>query len=1022
MGIESILRVRPSLPNSTYPICIRIPNSKQCVLSRIELDNGVTLPKEQSAMQSALDTTRSFDISELTGHEMQSAQEARDQSAQAKIYPFDYVFDLNVSQYSLYAYCKPLVLSTFLKGGNSCLIFNGETYSDTIDSMIGLGAKHNAGFDASMHDQRGLLVRSAEDLFSILKEKNRESSVGLVKNIFRVSACILAFCNDQIYDMVEEFKDCRSLLTIMDNERLGTFVMPQKRTKKSRSVYITLESMKDVYMLIQVFSAVRVKLSNAHFVFSFCIDSKEEVDDKTPALWMQKHKFVDFYSFARLHFVQLAPQNVAGAAEYRHCPLFADPQTKIADPVPLSVLFNKKKENSNLIRPSKKSDFDVKMQHYHQNAHDALIACLIAIGKNSKMHVPHRNSRLTHYLRDSLSIRGHTLLLSTVVSTEDHYFQSIVTLRFAKQIYLATYFKENAFLKSIHEETTLRMPKIDPDRIVAKENSNLVVPELQIASIEECNIQNVSLLESNFSKNYQKQGLTLRSDSSSPKEKTKAEDALTLKDLNANSSCFQEAVQKSQVLCSACSAPLSESHLPKKSSEQTLKGLDDRWEVLNRSARLLKEMEIIVSVLGDFESNQLSITSRKQREIERLAMLDSLLQQARHIVKISTELSQIPYLSVGSVADWEKLFTENIYLRKELMHAKAACSTASLQGSEMVEDKEQENDFATTKLELALWKREFFRFATQAISSHDFFAQSLNLNRSADTILHNSTENKPALNRSLASKCDLGESALHNHFSYQNLASTEEPSVIKSANLSLKMAPVEQPKKEQKDVNLHQLMESNMDYKPTVQEITKKSSKSVSLIDISALSDDQILNLSSPQVQIASAQEELPNRMNNTNDAKYSAAAQSIELNAKSNSLLDSNIVSLKFNAKKKLNAFQRRSNLKLRAKMKKRSMRKRQTDSLNSFLSLEMIRVNAEEQNESFHGKCVENKLDSFKELNDGDFVYHVQSPHFEPLLTNSFFAKPFSAHLSSALTQLTKIQSNNENLPLHLSADAGS
>lgn len=58
----------------------------------------------------------------------------------------------------------------------------------------------------------------------------------------------------------------------------------------------------------------------------------------------------------------------------------------------------------------------------------------------SKQHfIPHRNSKLTHYLQDALSDKGHTLWISTVIPTTDHYESSLITFNFASRVFFSSH-------------------------------------------------------------------------------------------------------------------------------------------------------------------------------------------------------------------------------------------------------------------------------------------------------------------------------------------------------------------------------------------------------------------------------------------------------------------------------------------------------------------------------------------------------------------------------------------------------
>ena len=237
--------------------------------------------------------------------------------------------------------------------------------------------------------------------------------------------------------MISELNNLSSLVTVVEDPDLNTMVIHSKRTKETKSIYVTVENMKDVYTLLHIYTTVTSRKKGSHSVFTICVDKKHESINN----YSNKKKKNKYIAFSRLHFVELSSQIPTAAAEYHHDPLFSyTKNSKLTQPEHISNIFKKNRDFKNAdYSKSLDNEFkSSKCNSYQENVFDALTTCFSSIGRGKNSFIPHRNSRLTHYLQDALSLKGHSVLLTTINPTFDHYNASLFSLRFASRIYIAT--------------------------------------------------------------------------------------------------------------------------------------------------------------------------------------------------------------------------------------------------------------------------------------------------------------------------------------------------------------------------------------------------------------------------------------------------------------------------------------------------------------------------------------------------------------------------------------------------------
>jgi kinesin family protein 6/9 len=76
---------------------------------------------------------------------------------------------------------------------------------------------------------------------------------------------------------------------------------------------------------------------------------------------------------------------------------------------------------------------------------------VIALGEKNRDHIPYRQSKLTHLLRDSIGSNCNTLMIANVWGEKEQIEETMSTLRFAQRMMLI----KNPLLKNIRQDPTL---------------------------------------------------------------------------------------------------------------------------------------------------------------------------------------------------------------------------------------------------------------------------------------------------------------------------------------------------------------------------------------------------------------------------------------------------------------------------------------------------------------------------------------------------------------------------------------
>ena len=283
-------------------------------------------------------------------------------------FTFDYVYDQNSTQEEVYIHSgKPAVLSV-LEGYNATLLAYGQTGTGKTYTMEGLK------FDLS-DDQRGMIPRSVEEIFSHIESSNSSN----MKFMVRVS--YVQIYNEVISDLL---KSDRTSLHIREEKKKGVFVegLSEWAVRNPDEIFSLME--KGHYLRATASTKMNDLSSRSHAVFIVIVEQMK-ITSEGNEIRVGKLNIVDLAGSERVR--------VTGATGKR--------------------LEESKKINQSL---------------------SALGNVISALTESKpRSHIPYRDSKLTRLLEDSLGGNCKTTMVATISPAFDAFSESHSTLKFANR-------------------------------------------------------------------------------------------------------------------------------------------------------------------------------------------------------------------------------------------------------------------------------------------------------------------------------------------------------------------------------------------------------------------------------------------------------------------------------------------------------------------------------------------------------------------------------------------------------------
>ncbi|KAG8450958.1 hypothetical protein GDO86_003296 [Hymenochirus boettgeri] len=304
-----------------------------------------------------------------------------------KAFTYDFVFDTDTDQATVYETCVHGLVEGCFQGYNATVLAYGQT---------GAGKTHTmgSGFDLVVTDaELGIIPRAVRQLFSTIQErKNAAFESGHPEPSFKVSAQFLELYNEEILDLFDVSRDPesryrKSNIRIHEDASGGIYVSGAS-IRSVNSEGELLQLLKEGALSRTTASTqMNSQSSRSHAIFSIHLQ-QTRVDSSS-----QEYETLT----AKFHFVDLA-----GSERLKRTGATGERARE-----GISI-------NCGLL---------------------ALGNVISALGDQSKkiLHVPYRDSKLTRLLQDSLGGNSQTMMIACVSPSDRDFMETLNTLKYANR-------------------------------------------------------------------------------------------------------------------------------------------------------------------------------------------------------------------------------------------------------------------------------------------------------------------------------------------------------------------------------------------------------------------------------------------------------------------------------------------------------------------------------------------------------------------------------------------------------------
>ncbi|KAJ8006889.1 hypothetical protein DPEC_G00111900 [Dallia pectoralis] len=323
-----------------------------------------------------------------------------------KAFTYDYVFDMDSQQDSIYTHCTEKLIEGCFEGYNATIFAYGQTGSGKTYTM-------GTGFDVNIGEEElGIIPRAVSHLFRGIEER-RQAATEQGKPVpeFKINAQFLELYNEEVLDLFDSVRDIdgkrqKSTIKIHEDANGGIYTVGvTTRTVTSEDEMMQCLKL-GALSRTTASTQMNVQSSRSHAIFTIhlcqvrvCVPDNSEsngTDDRLTNGSSEMNSEFETLT-AKFHFVDLA-----GSERLKRTGATGD-RAKEGISINCGLL--------------------------------ALGNVISALGDRSKRstHVPYRDSKLTRLLQDSLGGNSQTVMIACISPSDRDFMETLSTLKYANR-------------------------------------------------------------------------------------------------------------------------------------------------------------------------------------------------------------------------------------------------------------------------------------------------------------------------------------------------------------------------------------------------------------------------------------------------------------------------------------------------------------------------------------------------------------------------------------------------------------